>query len=343
MGASVAGEPTGTNNSTSATLTVDIVRSGSGIPTAGWANGSGFTHYKWKLDIGSWSAAVPTTTPISLTGLANGPHFVSVSGENDAGWYQDDPALGDDALVTTSRVWTVDTSYVPPVRPTVRLNEILAANSTTLTNAGTTPDLIELYNYGAAPVDLSGMGLTTSSATPYKYIFPAATPLLGPGQFLDPFADSQNAAPGIHLGFSIKRQWRRRVSFMTPPTNGGALLDSVSFGFQVPGSFARSRSRRHLGAVSANFRHQQSRAAIGGCAWRENQRMARRRTVLRRTTTSSNCINPGSRPVALGGCFLSNAEGAPTLNPDSRLELHGGGWLPIFRGGWRRDRRARII
>ncbi len=233
IGASIAGEPPATNNETSATLTVGVVRSGSGIPAAGWPNGSGYTDYKWRLDSGAWSAQTPTTTPIVLSGLANGPHHVEVSGLRDSGWYQDDPAFGPDALVTTSRTWTVDTSYVPPALPTVRLNEILALNSTTLTNAGTTPDLIELYNYGTAPVDLSGMGLTDTAALPYKYTFPGGTPLLGAGQFLVLYADSQTAAPGTHLGFNLNGSGEA-VYLHDKSTSGGALLDSVVFGIQIP-------------------------------------------------------------------------------------------------------------
>src|SRR5438105_4513788 len=137
---------------------------------------------------------------ISLSGLANGPHHVDVTGKRDCGFYQDDTQLGSDALVTTSRTWTVNTTYIPPTTPTVRLNEILAQNSTTLTNNGTTPDLIELYNYGTTSIDLSGMGLSDNATVPYKYTFPGGTPLLGPGQFLVLYADSATNA-GIHLGF----------------------------------------------------------------------------------------------------------------------------------------------
>ena len=149
------GEPNGTNSLTTASLTVGVVRSGNGIPATGWPNGSGYTDYKWRLDSGAWSAEIATANPIALSGLANGQHHVEISGKRDSGWYQDDPIFGPDALVTTSRTWTVSTTYIAPTNPTVRLNEVLAQNSTTLTNGGTTPDLIELYNYGASPVDLS--------------------------------------------------------------------------------------------------------------------------------------------------------------------------------------------
>ena len=113
-GASVSGEPEGVTNLTSATLIVGGVRAGNGIPVAGWPNGSGYTHYRWRLDTNEWNAETPITTPISLTGLADGPHRVEVVGNRDSSLYQNDPDFGSDALVTGSRTWTVQTSVQPP-------------------------------------------------------------------------------------------------------------------------------------------------------------------------------------------------------------------------------------
>ena len=79
IGASISGEPLGTNEQATTTLTIGLVRTGSGIPASGWPNGSGYTHYKWRLDSGAWSAETPLSTPITLTSLANGPHHVEVS------------------------------------------------------------------------------------------------------------------------------------------------------------------------------------------------------------------------------------------------------------------------
>ncbi len=123
LGASISGEPRALTSMTTATLIVGLNRTGSGIPTAGFPLGSGFTHYRWRLDSSAWSAETPIATPIKLTGLASGSHHVDVIGKNDAGWYQNDPALGTDAVVTTSRTWTVDPSYQRLI-----LNEILVVN-----------------------------------------------------------------------------------------------------------------------------------------------------------------------------------------------------------------------
>jgi len=111
FGASISGEPVGTTTQTGATLSVGINRTGNGLPAAGWPNGSGFTHYKWRLDTNLvWSAETPITTPITLTGLGDGPHHVEVIGKNDAFYYKDDPAFAAEALVTLSRTWIVSSA-----------------------------------------------------------------------------------------------------------------------------------------------------------------------------------------------------------------------------------------
>ncbi len=107
MGVSVSGEPKGETTATAATLTVGFNRSGGNIPAKPWPTGSGYSHYKWRLAAGSWSAETPIGKPIQLTGLAKGTHQVEVVGKRDSGRWQNDPLLGDSATVTKSKTWTV--------------------------------------------------------------------------------------------------------------------------------------------------------------------------------------------------------------------------------------------
>jgi len=130
LGVSISGEPVGTTNQTNATLAVGSRRSGSGIPAAGWPSGSGFTHYKWRLDTNAWSAERPITTLITLNGLARGPHHVEVAGKNDAGYYQDDPLFGEDATVTQSSTWTVQTTAVPRIDSATRVGDVVTLTFT---------------------------------------------------------------------------------------------------------------------------------------------------------------------------------------------------------------------
>ncbi len=91
------------------------------------------------------------TAEIELVGLAPGTYKVQVRGRDFAGRQQ--------SGLTESRLWTVDPSFTQ-----LRINEALASNTAAFEHAGSYPDLIELYNGGANPVDLSGMQLSDDSA-----------------------------------------------------------------------------------------------------------------------------------------------------------------------------------
>ena len=318
LGASISGEPLGTNNQTSSTLQVGPLRTGFGIPVTGWPNGSGFTHYKYRLDNGAWSAEIPTTTPISLNGLANGSHHVDVTGKHDSNSYQDDPELGPDAVVTSSRTWVVDTGYVPTSTPKVRLNEILAQNTHSVTNSGATPDLIELYNYGNTAVNLVGMGLSDSAGTPYKYTFPSGTPVLGAGQYLVLYADSTNT-PGIHLGFSLKASGDD-VYLRNTAASGGALIDSIVFGVQAADiSIGRAADGSWV-ACKPTFGGQN--IAVGTAdphSLKINEWLTD--SLFLANNDFVEIFNPSAQPIALGGSYLSDAAGAPDKNPIAPLSF----------------------
>ncbi|HUR44530.1 MAG TPA: hypothetical protein VMZ27_01545 [Candidatus Saccharimonadales bacterium] len=108
LGASISGEPSSPTTQGGATLTVGMNRIITGPAQLGWPNGTGFTHYKWRLDgTNTWSLETGINTPISLNNLQPGTHFVDVIGKHDSGIYQDDPAYGTDAVITRSKSWTV--------------------------------------------------------------------------------------------------------------------------------------------------------------------------------------------------------------------------------------------
>ena len=220
IGASVSGEPPAMTPQNSATLTVGVNRA---VP--GWVNGSGYTHYKWRLDNGAWSSETPIATPITLNSLANGSHRVEVTGKRDSGLYQDDTFFASNAVVTSSRTWVVTN------KPGVAiLNEVLARNINAFDHEESRPDLIELYNAGDAPVSLSGKGLTDDPAIKYKFIFPANT-ILGARQYLVVYADSEKTS-GLHTGFGLNGAGDVLYLYESV-ASGGVLLDSISFGLQL--------------------------------------------------------------------------------------------------------------
>lgn len=119
----------------------------------------------------------------------------------------------------------------PPAAATlaqVRLNELMAQNTSAVNHAGTYPDWIELYNAGPSGVDLGGWSLS-KDGRPGQFVFPAGT-LLPAGGYLVVWCDAvTNTTPGLHTGFTLE-------------VSGGAVflfnaatqrVDAVSFGQQL--------------------------------------------------------------------------------------------------------------
>lgn len=106
--ATVSGTPASPTNQTSATLTV---------------GGANVTTYKWKLDDGTWSAALPVAQTVPLpAALSDGLHTVSVLGCGNGVCQEETSA--------TTVSWTIDT--VPPAEITF---SGLPASQTTATGA----------------------------------------------------------------------------------------------------------------------------------------------------------------------------------------------------------------
>ena len=90
-------------------------------------------------------------------------------------------------------------------RADVIISEFLANNNTGLTDEdGTTADWVELFNDGAATVNLAGWRLTDDSGNSSKWIFPAVD--LAPNGFLIVFASAKNRvnpAANLHTNFKL--------------------------------------------------------------------------------------------------------------------------------------------
>jgi hypothetical protein len=297
-GVSISGEPVGETPQTSVTLSIGVNRTGQGIPVAGFPNGSGFTHYRWRLDSGVWSAETPIATPLVLNGLSAGSHFVEVSGRNDAGFYQDNPVFGPMAAATVSRAWIVTPSASP-----LLLSEVLASNGGSFGHQGTTPDAIELFNTSDSTVSLAGLRLTDDPEDPDKFIFPAGASIPARG-YLVVFANNPDGTAGHHLGFNLSQDGDALYLYDSA-ANGGALIDSVIFGLQLTdlsigrlANGAWSLTQPTFGAPNTETRLGDPRAL------RINEWLA-----LGTTPFANDFIelyNPGFLPVALGGLFFTD-------------------------------------
>ena len=86
----------------------------------------------------------------------------------------------------------------------VVINEYSAANRNTISNNGSHPDWIELYNAGSAAVNLGGYHLSDRENNPDKWVFPEGVSL-APGEHLLVFADGKDEYSGgaYHTNFKL--------------------------------------------------------------------------------------------------------------------------------------------
>ena len=145
-------------------------------------------------------------------------------GSDGLGAAEDGTALGL-LFQSATASFTIDNS-----QPRLRISEVLADNRSAVDVGGAFPVLIELANDGGVLADLSGMSITNGVDT---FVFPLDTSI-DQNAYLTLFADGETGLPGeIHLGFSLNADGDD-VQLFDAAANGGALVDSVSFGAQLP-------------------------------------------------------------------------------------------------------------
>jgi hypothetical protein len=330
LGVSLSGAPTDTTNATGATITVGTLMTGSGIPTSTglFSSGSGWTHYKWRIDAGPWSAETPVGTPISITGLANGTHTLEVVGKNDASTYQDSADLGATARIA-SATWKVDTSFVAPETAIVRINEVLASNAATMNFGSVYPDLVELTNVGNVAVNISGWGLSDNAALPYKYVFPTGT-ILSPGAHLVVYASSSAAVPSPKTGFALGAGGDD-LTLTRSVASGGGVVDTVTWGQQLADySIGRGPDggwtlcRPTFGAV--NVRAAQSATT----AVTINEWLADAGPLV--VDDFIELHNPARFPVDVGGHYLTdNSVSSPNRSSIRQLTFIAAGGFLLFK------------
>jgi hypothetical protein len=300
-GASISGEPPAVTPQTWAVLTVA---------------GPGITHYRYQINDGPFSAAeYPVSQPLVLTNLTNGTYCVGVIGKNSAAVWQPTNAP------TRTKTWTVDTTL-----RRLWINEVLARNEGALNHYGTFPDFIELYNAGASPFDLSGLQLSDDPNVPNKFVFPAGV-ILQPGEFLVLFADDPNGTPGWHLGFSLRREGEM-VCLHDSVTNGGALLDSVVFGLQLP-NWSIGRQRDGTWTLTHPTPGAPNRPA---CLGDPAQLRFSEWLACGPDDDFVELYNPSPAPVPLGGLYLTdNPTGWPTRHRVADLSFAPPRGYVVFR------------
>lgn len=277
-------------------------------------SGAGLVAYRYRLDGGNFTPTVfPLEQPIQLNNLGDGVHTLEVMGQDSAGIWRSNQIA--------SLTFTVTPAAVP-----VQISEVLAANRQAFLWHGGSPDVIELYNAGPAPVNLAGLRLTDDPANPDKFTFPAGT-VLASGAYLLVFADDRFNTPGLHTGFALDQNGEG-VYLYDSLSRGGRLLDAVEFGPQLTDfSIARmpdgtwNLAQPTLGALNQG-------ALLG------DPNSLRVNEWLARPLSGPDFIelyNPTPLPVALGGLYLTdNLVGWPDRHRIRPLSFIGPYGFTVF-------------
>jgi hypothetical protein len=210
---------------------------------------------------------------------------------------------------------------LPAGSGTVMLNEIAALNSGSVTNAGSTPDWVELYNNASQTVDLGGYSLSDDPLAPFKYTFPPNTLIPARGYLLV-WCDSLTNSPGLHAGFRLNDKGQT-VALFGPNSNADQVLDYVTFGLQVADlTIARSTDGAGNWQLStptpglAN-RVQTLAPSLG---LKINEWMA----APNSGDDWLELFNPNPLPAALGGLYLSDDLNNPANTRLSDLSFIAG-------------------
>jgi len=122
----ITGLPSSPTHQTGVTLTVE---------------GIGVTHYRYKLDDGTYSGEMEVHIPMTLSGLSDGTHTIYVLGRDLAGNWQAEPTtasltvdteapvitgLSDDPTPTQSKTWTWDADETAVFRYSIDQNQTWA-------------------------------------------------------------------------------------------------------------------------------------------------------------------------------------------------------------------------
>jgi len=186
----------------------------------------------------------------------------------------------------------------PPPPPSVRLNEVMAENLGLVSNGGTYPDWVELYNAGASSVNLAGWSLS-DDGHPRKFVIPPGTTLAADSYLVLWCDDTTNTSPGLHTGFALSRSGDQVYLFDA----GTNRVDAVSLGLQLTNySVGRVGGEWQLTTPTPNQANANAMVAAPASLlineWLANSAAGQSDWI--------ELHNTASLPVALRGMYLSN-------------------------------------
>jgi len=120
-----------------------------------------------------------------------------------------------------------------PPEPSVKINEFMSSNYSTIDDEGDFDDWIEICNEGNEAIDIGGMYLTDDLEEPTKWQIPDDSPsetTIGPQGYLLIWADGVPEQGPLHVDLSLKKTGEEIGLF---DSDGMTLMDSIRYGQQV--------------------------------------------------------------------------------------------------------------
>ena len=216
------------------------------------------------------------------------------------------------------------TSTVTSMHGSLMIHEVLANNAGAVSVDGAFPDIIELRNTAAVPVDLSGMSLTDDPTAKAKFVFPAGTTVPANGYLLV-YADETVGSP--RTGFGLD-QGGETLQLYDTAAAGQGLIDSIAFGAQ-PADYSIGRSQSSLdlwslctptlGAENSPVATFAAPGAVRINEWLGN-------VNYQFDDDFVELYNPAAEPVPLGGMTVNYGAGNEAeTHTLPRLSFIGGG------------------
>ncbi len=254
-------------------------------------------------DAGGW--------PTAADGTGSSLELVDVFGDPNApaNWRANPAAAG-----------TPGAANVPVPPPAIEISEVLADNLTAVSNAGTHPDFVELFNPSGSPVSLAGWSLT-DDGNARKFVFPGGTSIPAQGRFVVWLDAITNTSPGLHAGFALGRNGGSVFLYNTST----GLVDAITLGLQLPDqSVGRVNGEWVLNQPTPNAANVAA-AVAGPSALRINEWLA---NPSPGQPDWIELYNSAAQPVALRGLYLSNGQAVHRL---ASLSFVGaGGFVQLF-------------
>ncbi len=125
--------------------------------------------------------------------------------------------------------YTINASYPTLSAGQLVVNEIMAQNTTTVTDAnGEYEDWIELYNNSSTTISLDNLFATDTATDLLKWQFPSGL-TIAPNSYLIVWADEDLTQSGVHAGFKFSAGGENCILSYA----NGTIIESVSFGVQT--------------------------------------------------------------------------------------------------------------